>query len=377
MKVQGHQPRTSIPQPRQTLPAAPQGGGPPHDDFDWSDKVAAAGLTAVSKVGEAVWWTGLYARALADERELPLSEKAEMLGREQRAAEHQQRLRHCDPAPPLGVKSPLKDLPAARLQRPLVFVPGWYTSQDQFDTLTEKLAHGNGGAAYYLKEGQFYRDKHCEVPIAETQVPGDTKVFVTVHRLHNDSPEQTAPQLSQNLAAIARVTGQPRCDAVAFSQGGLAARNYLDSGGTGLGKLFMLGTPNRGSSLADMSLFMFEADEQGFGLDWLLAEKFLQDSDREALGWMATDSQKLQALNERWPQQRAALEDVMVMGSDRRRTLDSDWPYLVDGDAIVEAENLGLPGLEPVLVDDDPGRHNTLPFNAEVYLQMHDFFGWA
>ncbi len=359
------------------LTGSPPPSPPPvTDEFSWRETVAAATLTGISKIGEAWWWTGLYAEALTDDRDLPLSERAELLAREQRAQEQQSRIESSDPAPPLGDASPLKDLPAAHMTRPLIFVPGWYTSHDTFSTLTEKLAPGNGGQTFYLKNGSFFQDKDCRQPLGEGQVPAEARVFVAVHEHHNDSPQAAAPQLQANLEAIQRVTGQPKCDALAFSQGGLTARNYLDGGGSGLGRLAMLGTPNQGSSLADVSLFLFEAQQNGFDVDWLLAEKYLQDSDLPALNWMATESQQLQQLNQSWPAQRARLEEVLIMGSDQRLTIDWGWPYLTDGDSIVEAENLGLPGVEPILLGQEPGRHNSLPFNAQVYLQMVQFFGY-
>lgn len=374
VKVQATPLRTAVVRRSSTPPPATP---PPADDFSWKETVAAATLVGISKVGEAWWWTGLYADALSDDRDLPLSEKAELLAQEQRAEEHRRRVESSDPAPPQGDHSPLKDLPAANMTRPLLFVPGWFTSHDTFETLTEKLSKGNGDQAFYVKSGAFYEDKDCTRPLAAGQIPAEARVFVAVHEHHNDSPSAAAPQLEANLRAVREVSGQPTSDVLAFSQGGLTTRNYLDQGGSGIGKLAMLGTPNQGSSLADASLFMFEARDQGFDVDWLLAEKYLQDSDLPALEWMATESQTLEQLNQRWPAQRAGLEDVMIMGSDQRVTIDWDWPFFTGGDAIVEAENLALPGVEPVLLEEEPGRHNSLPFNAEVYLRMHDFFGYG
>jgi hypothetical protein len=65
-----------------------------------------------------------------------------------------------------------------------------------------------------------------------------------------------ANELSQIVQKVKSLTGQSRVNIVGHSKGGLDARVYLaQSGSNDVGNLIMIGTPNRGDPLADLTTF--------------------------------------------------------------------------------------------------------------------------
>lgn len=339
----------------------------------------AATLTAASAVMETWHYAELFTRACLDESPLPLADKIQQYDRMDRAISKYRRTYTSRPAPPLADQSPLRDLPAAELKRPLMMVPGWDMAHDRFLTITEKLTQGgqNGGQTYYIQNGEFYADRDCTAPLASVDVPATAKVFVTVFNQLGESPETSSPQVEANLRALKSVTGAHTPDVMAYSQGGLATRNFLDKSPQSIGKLLMLGTPNQGAGLANLSRFLYDAQDNGYQVDWLMASEHLDADDEASIRFMATDSAQLKDLNSRWSDQMEKTEGFHIVGSAHDPTLHWGWPVVSSGDSMVEKENLAPPGVPTHLVDKGEWtRHRDLPYNAEVYLQAHQHFGW-
>ena len=345
-------------------------------EFTARGKTLAAGLSAVSTGREGLFHWDMFMEALEHESDLPLREEILELAEAEKARQKHARTYRSDPAPPLGDASPLKDLPTAQLQRPILMVPGWDMAHDRFMTLTEKLTE-SGGQAFYVKSGEFFSDRDCTVRVPALEVPADSKVFVTVLEHLGESPHTSSPQIEANLSAIRTVTGQPKSDVFAYSQGGLATRHFLDTTEVEIGKFLMLGTPNMGSGMADVSKFLYNAQDQGYDVDFLMEIEHLDIDDEAAIRFMATDSPELADLNSRWTEQMADTEGFLVVGSDQDWTLTWGLPPLGAGDTIVERENLTPEGVEPFLISDgDWVDHRNLPYNAEVYQQMLAHFNW-
>jgi pimeloyl-ACP methyl ester carboxylesterase len=341
--------------------------------------VVSAGVTVTSVVREAIHYGQLMIDAIADESSLPLQEKILRADMKDRAITKYRRTYSSFPAPPLGDDSPMKELPSAQLKRPFMMVPGWDMAHDRFLTFTSKLTEEgqNGGATFYLRDGEFFADRDCREPLEKDQIPPDSKVFVSVFNELGESPEDSAPQIAANLRAMRSVTGHETPDILAYSQGGLATRRFLDTTDTSIGKLLMLGTPNRGAGVADLSKLVYNAKESGYNVDFIMQAEHLDPDDEKSIRFMATDSPKLASLNSRWDHQMAQTAGFKIVGSGEDSTLHSTWPFVKGGDTMVEAENLAPVGVETHLVGDGPWvNHRDLPYSAQVYLQAKDHFDW-
>lgn len=276
----------------------------------------------------------------------------------------------------------LKSLPTARLERPLVLVPGFQTREDAFDALVEKLTENgaNGGRVYYVDAFGVYLDKRCTQKATLTK---DCKVFVAAFDSNQNAPPVGASILGRALDQITKVSGDS-VDTIGYSMGGLAARLYLDQGGTKIGKFMMVGTPNHGSPLAAMGMGLLDKEIQGKKVGWLLngGPKSLSQKDRSALTWLMPADKPgnnvvLEDLNSRWHVQRQAVEDVAVVGSQNMTTLRFDFKP-GRGDGTVPVESLAPTSDTPVVLLEDRGfrRHGKLLQSGALYQEMTRFFGW-
>lgn len=272
------------------------------------------------------------------------------------------------------VKVPLSDEPNVKMERPLLISPGWNTDLHKFDYLARKLlASGeNGDYAVYLKEGAAYRDPEATQPLNLAEIPKNIKVFVNIWDQLNSPPSVTAPQLKENLALLQQAVGPEKVDVVAYSMGGLATRNYLDKGGTGIRNLMILGTPNQGSRFGQLA-----GEALDRNITWALDYCGIKPSDRPAMAWTAADSAENLDLASRWEQQRAAVENLRIVGASEEATpAVGDKPY-VEGDGIVEPTRLGMPEADVRVLRGNPYyHHGALPYASGVFAEMRDFFGW-
>ncbi len=274
--------------------------------------------------------------------------------------------------------SELGPLPSSTLQRPLVFVHGWHTHIERFGAIGEKLTEKgrNGGRMGYVQQGLFFSDPHCQQPLAN---PGpDTLVFVSVLTSSRMAPDEAQPELSQNLAAIKKLTGQEVVDVTAFSMGGLATRLFLDQNEDhGIGKLLFIATPQQGAGLAGLSLGLLDAKARGWDTEWLLVGKDVREEDRRALEWLRPSSEPRADLNSRWPQQRERVEAVLHLGAASRTTVGTKFGWPGKGDGLVPLASLALEGLPVEVLQDQTSKHGELIQSPEVYLRMRDYFGWS
>jgi hypothetical protein len=356
----------------------PKGWTRSNGELTLRGKIAATGYEIASKIGEAFYYTGLAVEALGDHSPLPLGEEIHRLDVQRRALRAQRRVTTTENLP-VGQANPLKDLPAAHIKRPVMLVPGWDTPHDRFLPLTDKLTErgANGGTPYYVKNGQFFRDRDCDEALPAAQLPKDAKVFVTVLNSTSESPHTSAPELQANLQAMQQALGGPAPDVIAYSQGGLCTRTVLDHEGSHIGKLLFVGTPNKGAGLASLASFVFKAQEDGYDVDWLLHSLDLDPEDRASMQFMTVGGPDISDLNARWSQQMERTEGFMVVGYKGAQTYNYGFPPLVPGDTLVPAENLAPAGVQPAFIDGAYAKHGTLPFNAGVYQQMLKHFSWA
>ena len=340
--------------------------------------IAAASMTASSKVAEAFYYTGLAVEAFTSGSPLPIGDQIHQLDIQRRALKAHRRVHTTDNLP-VGEASPLKDLPAASLKRPVMMVPGWDTAHDRFVPLTDKLTAGgaNGGATYYVQNGEFFSDRDCQSALPADQLPKDAKVFVTVFTNVSESPHLTAPQLKKNMAAVRKAIGGLAPDMVAYSQGGLCTRTFLSEQDAQAGRLVFLGTPNLGAGLASLSNFVFKAQDHGWDVDYLLHSQNLDPDDRGSIEFMTVGSPDLQNLNAGWKEQMSRTEGFMVVGHKGINTFNYGNPPTVPGDKLVPADNLAPAGVERTFIDGKYAEHGTMPFAPGAYLAMGKYFGWS
>lgn len=351
---------------------------PDTQEFTMTGTLTALGLAAYSQIGETIATSQRLWEALTNDIvHLSLSDEMLHLETRERAQRALRRVTTTKDLP-LGEANPLRDQPPAQISRPVLLVPGWDTPHDRFRPLTDKLTEGgaNGGQTIYVQEGRFYADQSARVPLAPEQVPPEAKVFVTVFQSTSQSPLETAPQLAKNLAAMAELQPGPPPDVVAYSQGGLAIRHYLDQPEAQIGRLLQVGTPNLGAGLASLSHFVFQAQERGFGVDHLLQSNHLDPEDRPSMEYMAVASPHLQQLNAGWPAQVARTEGFQVVGHAGQATFDFGIPPWAPGDGLVAGSHLAPPGVTPVLVDGPYSGHTHLPYHPDVYATMRSHFSW-
>lgn len=279
-----------------------------------------------------------------------------------------------------AAKPPLAAEPRVRLDRPFMTVPGWTTDRVRFEALNAKLTEGgaNGGRVLFVKDGQFFADYSATKLVAEAAVPADARVFETLLTDPHAPPSVTADEIGRNLAAIQRATGADKVDVDAYSMGGLGTRVYLDRGGSAVGRLMMLGTPNQGTRFAELANYIIRRDIQ-----FAMGMAGITVADLPALKWMTVDDRRgilnpdLHALNYRWPQQRARVEDCEIVGGQGQLTPASHgWKLFTKGDGLVPVESLSLPGT-PAKVLDGEKHHGFLNNDAAVYREMIRFFGWT
>lgn len=269
-----------------------------------------------------------------------------------------------DESPPLAPKPPVT------LERPFVVVPGWTTRRDQLNPLCAKLTEGgrNGGQIVYVREGKFFEDLDCKSRLEE--LPQGQKVFQVVFSDTRLAPDLSAGELDQNLEAVRRFTGTAKVDVTGYSMGGLATRVYLDRGGEGVGKVMMLGTPNRGATFANLARDVVRRD-----IRWAMAMAGLSVADLPALDWLSVDNPQLEELNRNWSRQEAGTEAVLTVGAAGLPTPSRGWLPVTGGDGLVEREGVAPPGGEVRILEGEH-HHSHLPGDPDAYDAMVEFFGW-
>jgi pimeloyl-ACP methyl ester carboxylesterase len=273
-------------------------------------------------------------------------------------------------------RHPLEKLPTPAIEHPFVLVPGWSTKPSKFTQLTDLLTRdgANGGQTYLVQRGKFFTLNPEGKLEPLTAPPPQAKVFEMVWTDTRQSPDRNLPEMRQNLDAICKATGADKVDAEAYSMGGLDARLYLDKGGSQIGRLLMLGSPNHGTGFGDIA-----ADALDRGVDWATKLGGLSSDDRESMQWLREEahSPQLQDLNSRWKQQEARVDEVLSVGTERAPTpRDAHGLRLNWGDGLVPASSLSLPDTKTIVFHQAMA-HGILNDDQKVQHARCAFFGWG
>lgn len=267
----------------------------------------------------------------------------------------------------------LEGLPVPQIQRPFVIVPGWTSTPDNFDHLVHFLTRdgANGGQPYFVKQGAFYTldDNGQLQPTASPPTPG--RVFEIVWTDTRHSPDQNLAEMRQNLDAICNCTGADKVDAEGYSMGGFDARLYIDQGGPQINRFMMLGTPNHGTRFAELVLPVLEKN-----VTWAQKLAGVSMDDYDAMQWLREEKNnpRLQDLNSRWDQQRAAVRTLAV-GTTVMPTPAETVTGLGWGDGMVPHQSLSLPDGDTIVLN-DAMNHGRLNDDATVQHIRALFFGW-
>ena len=276
----------------------------------------------------------------------------------------------------------LSDQVKVKIERPLVCVQGFRSKPGGFKPLMDHFTEDghNGGQAYYVKNGRFYLEPECIQPLPENHTDPNAKVFRVIPNDRFQSFEVCADQLEQEFQAIKQFTGEPKLDILAHSMGGLSVRRYLDKYDDQVGKLLMLGTPQRGTRNANFARKVIAHD-----VGWAVSIGGITPAAAAAVEMLRSldegpeANEFLKAMNDRLPQQLAKAEKAMTIGANcfltPRAGNRTGWG---GGDALVEASALTLPGLDTKIFSGRGTKiHHTLPTDDEIYQEMVEFYDWT
>lgn len=241
-----------------------------------------------------------------------------------------------DYKPVLDGPMELPEQPAPRLQRPLLFLSGYMGVPEQFRDMTAWLerdgANKSGGILDAANPGG---------------VDPQANVFSLRFSKQWNSIEANAAEVREAVEAICRATGATGVDVVCHSKGGLDVRKYLMDASEKVDHVAMIGTPNKGTYLANLELVFRDrfgypihppiADpEVGRTLRQLTVDK----TDRQG----RPDNPALRELNNTWETQRGRADFLAVTGSGIPTV--TEFPGLtLFGDGVVARKSATMPNV--------------------------------
>ncbi len=267
------------------------------------------------------------------------------------------------------------------MERPLVTIQGFRSKMGGLKPLLDHLVQDglNGGRYYYVQNGQFFQDPGCQDPLSPDQVRPDTRVFRVVPLDREASPPVLAEQLKTEFKAIRNLTEHQLLDVAAHSMGGLVVRSYLDQHDDSLGKVFMGGTPHRGTRNATdgykvvSEKISWAMAAGGVGPPALAALQYLRSVDE-----FPGANPALEDLNSRYAEQEARSQGFLTVGSTSFSTPSFVGEGWQAGDGLVEATGLTVEGADVEFFEGGGTKlHHTLLTDPDVFLRMKDFFGWT
>ena len=225
-----------------------------------------------------------------------------------------------------------------KLNRPVIFLHGFNGSAERWSSVTDWLTSGDSGNKYggILDAGKF-----------DNIDPQSNLFSLRLSRPFN-SVEKNKAELKEAVEAVVAATGSSEVDLVVHSLGGLNSRAYLQDADEKVNKLVQLGTPNHGSQLANMELFMRE------NFDYPVIPKTDDPEVRRVLEQLSVDKNDgngnaknpwLRALNNDWDNQRGKA-DVMVVAGAGVPTLTGGPGITALGDGVVTRRSAKLDGVE-------------------------------
>jgi pimeloyl-ACP methyl ester carboxylesterase len=224
------------------------------------------------------------------------------------------------------------------LERPVVFLHGFNGNADRWGKVTEWLTSEDSGNKYggIIDAGKF------------DNIDPESNLFTLRLSRPYNSVEVNKAELRATVEAVLEATGAEEVDLIVHSLGGLNARAYLQDDDEKVNKLIQLGTPNKGSQLANMEIFMRE------NFDYPVLPPVDDPEVRRVLDQLSVDKLDragnpqnpwLRALNDDWSNQRSAA-DVMLVAGAGVPTLTGGPGITVFGDGVVTRRSAKMDGIE-------------------------------
>ena len=225
-----------------------------------------------------------------------------------------------------------------KLHRPVIFLHGFNGSAERWSNVTDWLTSEDSGNKYggILDAGKF-----------DNIDPQANLFSLRLSRPFN-SVEKNKAELKEAVEAVVKATGAEEVDLVVHSLGGLNSRAYLQDADEKVNKLVQLGTPNHGSQLANMEIFMRE------NFDYPVIPKTDDPEVRRVLEQLSVDKNDgdgnpknpwLRSLNNDWDNQRGKA-DVMIVAGAGVPTLTGGPGITVFGDGVVTRRSAKMDGVE-------------------------------
>lgn len=241
-----------------------------------------------------------------------------------------------DYQPVLDGPMDLPDEPAPRLQRPLLFLNGYMGVPEQFRDMTTWLERDGANKSGGILEGSN-----------PGNVDPQANVFALRFSKKWSSIEANAAEVRAAVEAICRATGATGVDVVCHSKGGLDVRKYLMDASEKVDHVAMIGTPNKGTFLANLELVFRDRfgypihppisdPEVGRTLHQLTVDR----TDRQGRPYNPT----LHELNAGWNTQRSRADFLTVTGSGIPTATEFPGVTLY-GDGVVARKSAVLPNV--------------------------------
>lgn len=233
----------------------------------------------------------------------------------------------------------LPDSPPPKLPRPVIFMHGFNGSAERWDHVVEWLTSGEepvNRAGGIIDAGQF------------RNIDPKANLFsLRLSRPYN-SVEKNKGELKETVEAVLKATGADEVDLVVHSLGGLNARHYLQDADEKVNKIVQLGTPNKGSQLANMERFF--RDNFNFPVlppvDDPEVQRVLEQLSVDKLDGDGNPKNPwLRELNNDWSDQREKADILMIAGAGVP-TLTGGPGVTVFGDGVVTRRSAHLDGVE-------------------------------
>lgn len=265
--------------------------------------------------------------------------------------------------PEVEAEVKLPEAQAPKLARPVLFLHGFMGVAREFDEISQWLSregqNTNGGI---IRADQL--DK----------VDSKANLFALEFSKPYNEMATNAGEIKVAVEAICKATGSDSIDIVAHSKGGLDARTYLMDADERVDQVVTVGTPHKGSPLANLELFVRE--ELGRPIKPPIKDPVINRSLRE-LTVDDTDKRgrphngRLHELNNNWDVQSDRAEFMAIAGSGVL-TITEPGGLSWKGDGVVSRKSASAAD-EAVKGCVDRTRHGALPQNAKVMQQIASF----
>lgn len=259
------------------------------------------------------------------------------------------------------VKLPEEQAP--KLERPVLFLHGYMGKPEEFKEMSEWMS----------REGQNVNGGIINVDNLNELDP-KANMFTLAFTKPYQTMDVNAAEIKKTVEAICKATGYETIDIVAHSKGGLDARTYMMDADERVDHIVTIGTPHKGSPLANIELVVREELNKPVfpPIKDPQINKSLRELSVDTVNSKGQHSnQVLHDLNENWDIQSGRAEYLAISG---RGVITITEPAGVSfkGDGVVSLKSSSaLKGAEKSQVK--YRHHGDLPQTAKVMVKVADF----